>query len=112
MQPDGPSMAPPLRKAPTGRGDLESAAEPSSAPPVPDAQIRGKSTPPLRGLKRDSTILQELEAGAREEEERNNLNSRLFELGTELRKVRYGLSGGFSEICAFLFISFLFPFVV
>ncbi|CDJ66729.1 CAMP-dependent protein kinase regulatory subunit, putative [Eimeria necatrix] len=53
-----------------------------------DPRKPGTSESPQWGVKRASSILLELEAGEREAEEKKTLNSRLFELGTELRKVR------------------------
>lgn len=57
-----------------------------------EARKPGTSEPPQWGIKRTSSILLELEAGEREAEEKKTLNSRLFELGTELRKVRYAMN--------------------
>ncbi|KAL8272870.1 hypothetical protein Esti_003179 [Eimeria stiedai] len=70
------------------RLDPEGGALPSDKMLAPDAQHRELDTVSVHGVKRDYSILEEVEAGERDAHERNNLNSRLFELGTELRKVR------------------------
>ncbi|CDJ36672.1 CAMP-dependent protein kinase regulatory subunit, putative [Eimeria mitis] len=55
---------------------------------LPETRNPSISEPTKEGLKKASSILLELEAGKREAEERNALNAKLFELGTELSKVR------------------------
>ncbi|KAL8453899.1 hypothetical protein Emed_000610 [Eimeria media] len=70
------------------RQDFGERSLPSDKLHAADAHHRDVDTLSLQGLKRDCSFLQELEAGEREANERNSLNARLFELGTELRKVR------------------------
>lgn len=55
---------------------------------LPATRKHAINEPNTWGIKKASSILLELEAGKREAEERNALNSKLFELGTELSKVR------------------------
>lgn len=55
---------------------------------LPDTQNRQLGIYPVRGLKQDSSVLRELEAGVREANEKSTLSSKLYELGMELRKVR------------------------
>lgn len=57
---------------------------------LPATRKHAINEPNTWGIKKASSILLELEAGKREAEERNALNSKLFELGTELSKVRCG----------------------
>ncbi|KAL8445957.1 hypothetical protein Emag_004922 [Eimeria magna] len=84
---------PPTPEPHQSRQDFEGRAVPSDKMLAADAHHRDLDALPVQGLKRDCSLLQELEAGEREANERNSLNARLFELGTELRKERYPDAG-------------------
>ncbi|KAL8432543.1 hypothetical protein ACSSS7_004540 [Eimeria intestinalis] len=84
---------PPTPKVHQDRQDLEGNALACDKMLASDAQHRDLGSAFVHGLKRDYSILQELEAGEREANERNSLNARLFELGTELRKEMYPGAG-------------------
>lgn len=77
----------------TGPQVAVAAVKPSNNPQSPQAQKDGMLS--FRRLKRDSTVLQEMEAGVEEAGERGSLSLRLVELGMELRKVKYGSNKGF-----------------
>ncbi|CDJ50796.1 CAMP-dependent protein kinase regulatory subunit, putative [Eimeria brunetti] len=96
MQPEG-SLSPPLAGAGApsslsggGRAAAPKLGASASSPKARLPEARGQSVgdPAKWGVKGASSILLELEAGKREAEERNALNAKLFELGTELSKVR------------------------
>ncbi|KAL8429108.1 hypothetical protein Efla_003161 [Eimeria flavescens] len=83
-----PAAGPPFPKSRQSQDDPKVDAEPIESIPKPGSQNWEVKDSTAHRLKRDSSTLQELEAGAREANERDSLNARLFELGTELRKVR------------------------
>ncbi|OEH80348.1 CAMP-dependent protein kinase regulatory [Cyclospora cayetanensis] len=88
MQPQGPLEALGPAKAPTGPMMPPAVADFSTDPRSYDDQNIERPPAGLQRMRRECTILQELEAGDRQANERNSLSTRLFELGMELRKVR------------------------
>lgn len=106
MQPEGSLPAslagapPPSSPRGGGRTTNLGVSTPSSMARLPEARKAAGGEPSKWGLKKASSILLELEAGKREAEERNALNSKLCELGTELSKVRYCINTISSRNCA------------
>ncbi|CDI73672.1 CAMP-dependent protein kinase regulatory subunit, putative [Eimeria praecox] len=82
--PTPPSLSGSGRKAATNVG----VSAPSPKARLPEGRKSAACDPTKWELKKASSVLLELEAGRREAEERNALNAKLFELGTELSKVR------------------------
>ena len=88
MQPKRTALIGAPSGGPTGPEDPLSADSLSTAYMPLGADRQTGEAASIKALKRRPSILQELEAGDREADEKNSLNSKIFELGMELRKVR------------------------